>query len=220
MLVAARDANVASFVYAASSSTYGDSPDLPKREPVIGAPLSPYAVTKYVNELYASVFEKCYGFSSIGLRYFNIFGPRQDPDGAYAAVIPKWVAAMIAGDRIKINGKGDTSRDFCYIDNAVEANILAALTKNEKARGQVFNIALDDQTSLNELFQLIRDLVILKLPGIEIPDPEYCDYRIGDVRHSRASIDKARSLIDYEPQFQIRTGLERAMEWYINDLKN
>ncbi len=219
MMVAARDSNARAFVYAASSSTYGDSPDLPKREDIIGSPLSPYAVTKYVNELYASVFYKTYNFGSIGLRYFNIFGPRQDPEGAYAAVIPKWVSAMLSGTQIQIYGKGDTSRDFCHVENAVEANILAALTENEQVFGQVLNIALDDDTSLNELFKMIRDLVQKRAPGIEILEPKYHDYRTGDVKHSRACIDKARKLIGYDPKFRIQQGLEMAMDWYIHDLK-
>jgi UDP-N-acetylglucosamine/UDP-N-acetylgalactosamine 4-epimerase len=220
MLVAARDQKVDSFVYAASSSTYGDHPDLPKQESIIGNPLSPYAVTKYVNELYASVFDRTYGFKATGLRYFNIFGPRQDPNGAYAAVIPKWVAAMLNEEQIFINGQGDTSRDFCFIDNAVEANILAALTENPEARGQVYNVALHDQTSLNELFQLIKEAIEKRVGDIIIHQPEYRDYRAGDVRHSLANIDKAKSLLGYEPQYRIHQGLELAMDWYISDLKD
>jgi len=218
MLVAARDENVASFVYAASSSTYGDHPDLPKVEDIIGNPLSPYAVTKYVNELYASVFARAYGFKTIGLRYFNIFGPRQDPAGAYAAVIPKWVAAMLNGQQIVINGKGDTSRDFCYIDNAVEMNILAALTENEEARDQIYNVALHDQTSLNELYSHIKQSIEGQIENIVINKPEYRDYRAGDVKHSCANIDKAKQLLGYDPQFRIAPGLKLAMSWYINDL--
>ena len=218
MLVAARDEKVESFVYAASSSTYGDHPDLPKVEGIIGNPLSPYAVTKYVNELYASVFSRVYGFNSIGLRYFNIFGPRQDPAGAYAAVIPKWVAAMLSGQQIYINGKGDTSRDFCYIDNAVEMNVLAALADNKEAQAQVYNVALNDQTSLNELYTYIKQAIVEEISDINIKEPEYRDYRSGDVRHSRANIDKAIQLLGYEPQFRIATGLKLAMSWYINDL--
>ncbi len=220
MLVASRDQKVDSFVYAASSSTYGDHPDLPKQEAIIGNPLSPYAVTKYVNELYASVFDRAYGFKATGLRYFNIFGPRQDPNGAYAAVIPKWVAAMLNGEQIFINGQGDTSRDFCYIDNAVEANILSALTENPDAKGQVYNVALHDQTSLNDLFQLIKEAIEKRIKGIHIHQPEYRDYRAGDVRHSLANIDKARSLLGYEPQYRIHQGLELAMDWYISDLRD
>ncbi len=218
MLVSARDQGVDSFVYAASSSTYGDHADLPKQEDRIGNPLSPYAVTKYVNELYADVFKRNYGFNSIGLRYFNVFGPRQDPDGAYAAVIPKWVASMLDRESVYINGAGDTSRDFCYIDNAVEMNILAAMTDNLEAHGQVYNVALNDQTSLNELFVSIRRAIEKRISGIEIPDPKYRDYRAGDVRHSLADISKAKSLLGYDPLYRIGEGLEMAMDWYIFDL--
>jgi UDP-N-acetylglucosamine 4-epimerase len=218
MLVAAREQEVDSFVYAASSSTYGDHPDLPKQENIIGNPLSPYAVTKYVNELYADVFSRAYGFKSIGLRYFNIFGPRQDPEGAYAAVIPKWVSAMIKGEQIFINGEGDTSRDFCYVDNAMEANILAALTENPEAVGQVYNVALNDQTSLNELYNLIKTSLEIRITGIKIQEPRYRDYRAGDVRHSRADISKAKSLLGYAPMYKVGQGLDLAMDWYIDDL--
>ncbi len=220
MLLAARDRQVKSFVYAASSSTYGDHPDLPKQEGVIGNPLSPYAVTKYVNELYASVFSRSYDFSSIGLRYFNIFGPRQDPDGAYAAVIPKWVASMLNGELVYINGAGDTSRDFCFIDNAVEANILAAMAENSEAVDQVYNVALNDQTSLNELYQYIRTSIEKRISDIRILEPKYRGYRAGDVLHSRADISKAKTLLGYEPLYNIKEGLELAMDWYINDLKS
>jgi UDP-N-acetylglucosamine 4-epimerase len=220
MLIAARDQKVSSFVYAASSSTYGDHASLPKEEDKIGNPLSPYAVTKYVNELYASVFARTYDFKSIGLRYFNIFGPRQDPAGAYAAVIPKWVAAMLSGQQIIINGKGDTSRDFCYVDNAVEMNILAALAENEEALGQIYNVALNDQTSLNELYAYIKQSIEDHIDGVEIMEPEYRDYRAGDVMHSRANIQKAKSLLRYDPQFRISQGLKIAMSWYINDLSH
>ncbi len=218
MLVAARDKQVDSFVYAASSSTYGDHPDLPKQEDVIGNPLSPYAVTKYVNELYASVFDRTYGFKATGLRYFNIFGPRQDPDGAYAAVIPKWVSAMLHGEQIFINGQGDTSRDFCYIDNAIEANILAALTDNPESKGQVYNVALHDQTSLNELFIYIKEALKKRIPEIVIQQPNYQDYRAGDVLHSLANIEKAKTLLGFEPRYRIQEGLEMSMDWYVDDL--
>jgi len=218
MLTAGRDRKVKSFVYAASSSTYGDSPGLPKQEDIIGNPLSPYAVTKYVNELYASVFLTCYGFKATGLRYFNIFGQRQDPEGAYAAVIPKWVVNMLKGEQVYINGKGDTSRDFCFVDNAVEANILAALVDNPEASGQVYNVALDDQTSLLELHTAIRNTLEERLPDLQIKQPEYRDYRAGDVMHSRANIEKAKTLLDYEPLFRINEGLDLAMDWYINNL--
>jgi len=218
MLVAAKDAEVKSFVYAASSSTYGDHPDLPKQEPNIGNPLSPYAVTKYVNELYANVFARTYGFKTIGLRYFNIFGARQDPDGAYAAVIPKWVAAMLHNEPVYINGDGETSRDFCYIENTVEANILSALADDPEAVDQVYNVALNDQTTLTELFNSIRNILQNRLPDLQIPDPIYQDFRAGDVRHSRADISKAKKLIGFDPKFKIDEGLDLAMDWYINDL--
>ena len=214
MLVAARDAKVKRFVYAASSSTYGDHPDLPKVEEKIGNPLSPYAVTKYVNELYAKVFAKTYGIETIGLRYFNIFGRRQDPNGAYAAVIPKWIMEYISGGTIKINGDGETSRDFCYVDNAVQANILAALTDSEHANS-VYNVALNDQTSLNQLFHYIEERLTARLPDLKRTPPIYQKFRAGDVRHSRADISKARNGLGYEPTHNIRQGLDDAMDWYI-----
>lgn len=215
MLVAARDAHVSSFTYAASSSTYGDHPALPKVEDNIGKPLSPYAVTKYVNELYADVFARTYGFRAIGLRYFNVFGKRQDPNGAYAAVIPKWTAAMIAGDDVFINGDGETSRDFCFIENTVQANILAATTQNEEAKNQVYNVAVGDRTTLNDLFNAIK--AALNENGvIYTQEPVYRDFRAGDVRHSQASVEKIKSLLGYQPQFVIAQGIDQAMPWYIN----
>jgi len=218
MLVACRDAGVKRFVYAASSSTYGDHPDLPKVEDIIGMPLSPYAVTKYVNELYASVFDRAYGFKCIGLRYFNIFGPRQDPQGAYAAVIPRWIASMLHNEPVYINGDGETSRDFCYIENAVQANILSAMTENPAAIGQVYNIALNDQTSLQELFHMIRQLLKEKVPDLVLSDPVFRDFRQGDVRHSRADITKAKTLLGYDPRYPIQKGLVESMDWYIDDV--
>ena len=215
MLVAARDAAVRRFVYAASSSTYGDHPDLPKREHQIGKPLSPYAVTKWVNEIYADVFARAYGFKSIGLRYFNVFGPRQDPNGAYAAVIPKWFAALLDGGQVYINGDGETSRDFCFIDNCVQANILAAATENQEALGEVYNVACGESTTLNELFQLIKALVVEGGAEVRGVEPEYRDFRPGDVRHSLADIGKARKLLGYEPRFSVREGLGRAAKWYM-----
>jgi len=217
MLVAARDAEVARFVYAASSSTYGDHPDLPKVENNIGNPLSPYAVTKYVNELYAGVFARCYEFNSIGLRYFNIFGRRQDPDGPYAAVIPKWVASMVKDETVYINGDGETSRDFCYIDNAIQMNILAA-TAADGAANQVYNVALQDRTSLNELYEAIRSLLEPRFPHLRDSKPEYREFRAGDVRHSLADISKAKALLGYEPSHRITEGLKVAMEWYVENL--
>ena len=218
MLVAARDAKVTSFTYAASSSTYGDHPALPKVEDAIGNPLSPYAVTKYVNELYADVFSRTYGFNTIGLRYFNIFGKRQTPDGAYAAVIPKWTAAMIAGDEVFINGDGDTSRDFNFIENAVQANILAA-TASEEAKNQVYNVAVGGRTTLNTLFNALKDS--LHTNGIDyIQAPVYRDFREGDVRHSQADISKIKNALGYDPQFDIVQGIRKTMPWYVQFLQN
>ncbi len=214
MLVAARDAEAKSFVYAASSSTYGDHTALPKVEENIGNPLSPYAVTKYVNELYADVFSRAYGFDCIGLRYFNVFGKRQDPNGAYAAVIPKWTAAMIAGNDVYINGDGETSRDFCYIENTVQANLLAATTKRKEARNQVYNVAVGDRTTLNELFAAIKNA--LKEQGVEYnKEPVYQDFRPGDVRHSQADITKISEYLGYSPEQRIMEGVKLAMAWYV-----
>ena len=217
MLVAAKDEKVSSFTYAASSSTYGDHPDLPKVEDKIGNPLSPYAVTKYVNELYAGVFARTYGFKTIGLRYFNVFGPRQDPNGAYAAVIPKWMAGMMKNTKVYINGDGVTSRDFCFIDNAVQANILSAAAC-EEAKNNVYNIALSDQTSLNELFLAMRErLDLLGVKGTRAPT--YTEVRVGDVRHSKADIDKAKMLLRYEPTHDVSIGLAVTAQWYVNKYK-
>lgn len=216
MLVAARDAGVKRFVYAASSSTYGDHPDLPKVEDRIGKPLSPYAVTKYVNELYTDVFARAYGFKTIGLRYFNIFGRRQDPAGAYAAVIPKWIAAMIRNEPVFINGDGETSRDFCYIDNAVQANLLAATADEETAANQVYNVAVGERTSLNELYEHLRRKLAPHHLHLQTAKPSHRDFRSGDVRHSLADISKARNLLGYQPSHRIGEGLEEAMAWYEN----
>ena len=218
MLVAARDAGVRRFVYAASSSTYGDHPGLPKTEAVIGRPLSPYAITKYVNELYADIFARAYGFRTIGLRYFNIFGRRQDPNGAYAAVIPKWFAGIIKNEPVYINGDGETSRDFCYIDNCVQANILAALAMNEKALNQVYNVAYGERTTLNGLFELIRDRVAKVYPQRKETAPVHRDFRPGDVRHSLADISKAGELLGYDPEFSVSAGLGMASDWYMKNL--
>lgn len=215
MLVASRDTGIKRFVYAASSSTYGDHPNLPKVESVIGQPLSPYAVTKYVNELYADVFNRCYDTQSIGLRYFNIFGPRQDPNGAYAAVIPQWIAALIRNKELRVNGDGETSRDFCFIENVIQANLLAALTNEPKAINQVYNIALNERTSLNQLYTMMRELLIDKFPHLHDHQPTYVTFRKGDVRHSQADISKARELLGYEPTHRIDRGLKEAMDWYV-----
>lgn len=215
MLVAARDAGVKRFVYAASSSTYGDHPGLPKVEDRIGNPLSPYAVTKLVNEQYADVFTRAYGFRTIGLRYFNIFGQRQDPNGAYAAVVPKWTAAMMAGEQVWINGDGETSRDFCYIANTVQANLLAATVTSDEATNQVYNVAVGDRTTLNDLFEAIRVLLAPRFRHLADFKPSYRDFRAGDVRHSLADVTKARTLLGYEPSHRIGEGLREAMDWYV-----
>ena len=217
MLVAARDAQVQSFTYAASSSTYGDHPGLPKVEDVIGKPLSPYAVTKYVNELYADVFARTYGFQTIGLRYFNVFGPRQDPNGAYAAVIPKWTAAMIRGQDVFINGDGETSRDFCFVDNAVQANLLAATTQDAGALNQVYNVAASGRTTLNGLFEELKIALVAK--GVRYKKvPLYQGFRAGDVRHSQADIGKVNRLLGYLVYHNVKSGLEKAMPWYVKYL--
>ena len=218
MLVASRDAGVKRFVYAASSSTYGDHYELPKVEDKIGKPLSPYAVTKYVNELYADVFARSYGLGSIGLRYFNVFGKRQDPEGAYAAVIPKWIGSMIKNEPVYINGDGETSRDFCYIDNVVQANILAALCENKDAINQVYNVAVGDRTTLNELYADLHENLLPKYPHLAGVKAVHRDFRAGDIRHSLASVAKAKELFNYEPTYRVKDGLKLAMDWYVNNL--
>ena len=215
MLIAARDARVRRFVYAASSSTYGDNPALPKVEDAIGRPLSPYAVTKLVNELYADVFARCYGMQTIGLRYFNIFGARQDPEGAYAAVIPRWIRAMLLGEEVAINGDGETSRDFCYVDNAVQANLLAAVVEDASAINQVYNVAVDDRTTLNRLFQMLRDSIAAHVPSVSSVAPKRLDFRQGDVRHSHGDIGKARRLLGYAPTHRLADGIRSALPWYL-----
>jgi UDP-N-acetylglucosamine 4-epimerase len=218
MLVAAKDANVKRFVYAASSSTYGDHPTLPKQEDIIGNPLSPYAVTKLVNELYADVFARTYNFKTIGLRYFNIFGQRQDPDGAYAAVIPKWFSQVINGETVFINGDGETSRDFCFIENCVQANLLAATAAGDEKTNQVYNVAFGARTTLNDLFQNIKKLVVQSGRGAADTEPQYRDFRAGDVRHSLADITKAAELLGYAPEYSIQSGLVKASEWYLKQV--
>jgi UDP-N-acetylglucosamine 4-epimerase len=218
MLVAARDSGVKRFVYASSSSTYGDHPGLPKVEDVIGKPLSPYAMSKFADELYADLFARCYDFDSIGLRYFNVFGRRQDPEGAYAAVIPLWVAAMIRNEPVFINGDGETSRDFCYIDNVVQANLLAATTTSNEAINQVFNVAVGERITLNALYESIRANVISRLGDIVDASPTYREFRSGDVRHSLADISKARHLLGYRPSHRLEAGLAEAMDWYIRHI--
>ena len=218
MLTAARDARVRRFVYAASSSTYGDHPGLPKVEDQIGNPLSPYAVTKYANELYADVFGRCYGTQSIGLRYFNVFGPRQDPEGAYAAVIPQWVAGLIRNRPLFINGDGETSRDFCFIDNVVQANLLAATVEAPEAVNQVYNVALNERTTLNQLYLMMRELLQPRFPHLNEHKAQYQGFRTGDVRHSQADISKARELLGFHPSHRIGEGLKEAMDWYVRNL--
>jgi UDP-N-acetylglucosamine 4-epimerase len=215
MLIAARDAKVSRFVYASSSSVYGDDPALPKREERIGEPLSPYAATKVVNEIYASVFKRVYGLQTIGLRYFNVFGRRQDPQGPYAAVIPRWVSRFLANDQCTILGDGETSRDFCHVDNVVQANLLAATIEDEAATDQVYNVACGRRTTLNELFAIIRDEVIEKRPDLTPVPPDYEDFRPGDVRHSLADIDKARRHLGYIPNRMVADGISEAINWYI-----
>lgn len=216
MLIASREAGVIRFVYAASSSTYGDDSTLSKCENRIGRPLSPYAVTKYVNELYAEVFARVYGFRTIGLRYFNVFGKRQDPDGPYAAVIPKWIAAMIRGEPVYINGDGETTRDFCYIANAIQANILAAMTTDIAALDQVYNVAVGERTSLNTLYAHLKSTIVKHLPGVAFLDPLYRDFRPGDVRHSQADVSKASTKLAYAPSHRLKDGLAEVVHWYVH----
>ena len=213
-LLAARDEGVSRFVYAASSSTYGDSPHLPKVEHRIGRPLSPYAVTKYVNELYADVFERAYGVPTVGLRYFNVFGPRQDPNGAYAAVIPRWIGELLRGEPCGINGDGLTSRDFCYVENVVQANLLAATAGSEGVTGEVYNVALSERTTLRELFHVIRDGLAEYRPEVAEAEPVYRDFRPGDVRHSQADIGKIRERLGYAPTHDVRRGMGETLAWY------
>jgi len=215
ILSAAKDAKVKRFVYASSSSVYGDHPALPKVEHTVGNSLSPYAVSKKINELYADVFGKCYGFESIGLRYFNVFGPRQDPNGAYAAVIPKWISAMLKNEPVYINGDGETSRDFCFVANVVQANLLAATTQNASALNQVYNIAAARRTTLNQLFESLRDRLMPKFPHLKGLHPVYRDFQKGDVRHSHADISKARELLGYHPTHDVDAGLTEALDWYV-----
>ena len=217
VLVAARDAGVESFVYAASSSTYGDHPGLPKVEAHIGRPLSPYAVTKYVNELYADVFARCYGFGTVGLRYFNVFGKRQDPAGAYAAVIPKWIGAMLADHQVVINGDGHTSRDFCFIDNVVQANMLASFSASGPV-SRIYNVALGDITTLTQLFGYLKELLIVN--GIEVrQQPNYTAFRAGDIVCSQANIEKAMRELGYVPRYRIREGLAATVPWYVEHIR-
>ena len=219
MLTASKDNGVQRFVYASSSSVYGDSPELPKIEEHTGSLLSPYAVTKYVNELYMGVFQKCYGTQAIGLRYFNVFGKRQDPNGAYAAVMPKWISQILNGEEVFINGDGETSRDFTYIDNVVQANILAGLTTNEQAFGEAYNTAVGGRETLNNLYDAMVKGIKENLPDLEIKKPIYRDFRAGDIRHSNANIDKIQKKLGYEPTHTLERGLKESISWYIQDIK-
>lgn len=216
MIAAARDAHAKRFVYASSSSVYGDNSDLPQTEQNIGKPLSPYAVTKQINELYADIFSRAYGFNSIGLRYFNVFGPRQDPEGPYAAVIPRWFSALIQGAHVYIYGDGETSRDFCFVENVVQANILAAYAGSKDPITNVFNIAFGERTTLNGLFELIRDIAAKHNPRVSAAKPRHEDFRPGDIRHSLADISRAGTLLGYEPGYSVRSGLEKAAAWYFD----
>jgi len=219
LLEAARQSAIKRLVYASSSAVYGDEPNLPKTEARIGRPLSPYAATKLMNEIYAEVFARCYGTQTIGLRYFNVFGPRQDPEGPYAAVIPKWIEAMIDGDTVRINGDGETSRDFCYVANVVQANLLAALTERPEATNQVYNVALGHRTTLNQLFEMLRVRLLPQFRHLEQAKPEYGDFRPGDVRHSQADTSKAGQLLGYRPTHNLEQGLDEALPWYMENLK-
>ena len=218
MIVASKDSKVKSFVYATSSATYGDHQGLPKVEDKTGKLLSPYAVTKVTNELYASVFAKTYGFKTIGLRYFNVYGKRQDPNSAYAAVIPKWISSILNNEDVFINGDGETSRDFCYINDTIQINILAAMTKNKEATDQIYNVALNKRTSLKDLYEIIENKIMQKVKGLKKKDPIYREFREGDVRHSQANIDKAGKLLNYKPRYLISDGVEETIGWYINNL--
>ncbi len=219
MLVAARDTSVKRFVFAGSSAVYGDSPHLPKVEDVIGKPLSPYGLTKYANELYANIFSSTYHLECIGLRYFNVFGGRQDPQGAYAAVIPRWIGELMNGTTPTIYGDGETSRDFCYIDNVVQANVLAAATDNSEAINQVFNVACGGRTTLNELYRMIRDNIIPFNPNVEKTEVQYGDFRQGDVRHSLADISKVKHLLGYAPTYDVLQGMKETVKWHVGKLK-
>jgi UDP-N-acetylglucosamine 4-epimerase len=219
LLEAARRAGVRRFVYASSSSVYGDSPTLPKVEPQRGRPLSPYAVTKLADELYASVYGHLHGMETVGLRYFNVFGPRQDPEGAYAAVIPRWVAAMLRGEEVRINGTGEISRDFCYVKNVVQANLLAATVATPAALNEAYNVAVGQRTTLDELFSHLRDRLAKRHPRLEALQATYGPPRPGDVMHSLADIEKARRLLGYEPTHSIEQGLDESLEWYETHLR-
>ena len=219
MLFAAKEQEVKRFVYASSSSVYGDHPDLPKKEEKVGSSLSPYAVSKRVNEMYASVFASSYQYQSIGLRYFNVFGKRQNIKGPYAAVIPKWIIAMLNKERIEIHGDGLTTRDFCYVKNAIQMNLLSALTTKDTALDEVYNVACFQQTSLNDLYSLIKEFIESSVEGIEVPEPIYTDFRKGDVRHSLANIIKAQDLLNYAPAYEVSQGIKETIKWYMKEFR-
>jgi UDP-N-acetylglucosamine/UDP-N-acetylgalactosamine 4-epimerase len=219
VLDSARLAGVSRFVYASSSSVYGDHPDLPKTEDKVGKVLSPYAATKAANELFANVYRQCYGLRTIGLRYFNVFGPRQDPEGAYAAVIPRWIASLIRGESPVINGDGETSRDFCFVANAVQANILAAIADERQATNHVFNVAFQQQTSLNQLLAQLKILVSESVPKAALVQAKYVDFRDGDIRHSLADISAISNMLGYKPEFDLKKGLDLAMPWYLSNVQ-
>lgn len=218
LLIAARDCDVRRFVYASSTAVYGDEPGLPKTEDTIGDPLSPYAATKLINEIYAGVFARTYGTETVGLRYFNIFGPRQDPEGPYAAVIPKWISAMLQGETVEIHGTGDTTRDFCFVADVVQANLLAATTENLSAVNQVFNVALHHQISLNQLFTEIRDALLTRDPALRIAEPVHAERRQGDIRHSLADIEKAKSILGFKPEHSLQQGLDITVDSFRSNL--
>jgi len=218
MLVAARDAGVGRMVFASSSAVYGDHPALPKIEPVIGRSVSPYGLSKYANELYADIFARCYGFDSVALRYFNVFGPRQAPDGPYAAVISAWIGALVRGQPVYVNGDGKAARDFCYVENVVQANLLSALVEDPAATNQAYNVALGEQTTLNELFEMIRLLLVPRMPHLAAVRPVHREPRRGDVRFSQADISKAKKLLGFRPTHRVLEGLEKTVDWYVANL--
>ena len=216
LLTAAKESNIKRFIFAGSSSTYGDHPALPKKEENIGNPLSPYAITKFVNELYAETFNRHYGLEFVGLRYFNVFGKRQRKEGPYAAVIPKWITGILEGSEIFINGDGNTSRDFCYIENVIQANILSALSTNKKSTNQIYNVAVNDQTTLNELYIMISSAISGIDSSIKIPLPIHRDFRAGDIMHSRADITKAKTFLGYDPDYPVDRGIKETVKWYMS----
>jgi UDP-N-acetylglucosamine 4-epimerase len=217
ILLASKRAKVKNFVYASSSAVYGDHPKLPKEESLVGNPLSPYALTKSTNESYAKIFSKIYNFNTIGLRYFNIFGKRQDPNGSYAAVIPKWIIKIMKNENVFINGDGKTSRDFCYVENAIQSNLMSATIQNKKAINQVYNVAVGERTNLNKLYKMIKKKLIGKIPNLKNKSPIYVNFRSGDIKHSLANINKSKKLLKYKPEYNIINGIDKTIEWYISN---